>query len=575
MPLNREPASRDIGYPLWLFGLLLLIASLFITGCRIYSTNHAIQIPLVHLINTPTLYAGDPFASTLPLYASMVWRIVAWFNRLIPIEPLLLGLLIIERVLVLFAAAYLGKAFSNGSRLCIVLSMAIFALAPSPILGGGTIVTDYFEQTGFAIPFLFLAMAAFHNHRFVPWAIMLALGFNWNSMYGAYALSYFGSVIVFDEQYRQDIKKWALAIFLFLVLASPNIILSAAAIGQGEHDTALWVQSCRLRFPRHFHPLTWDVDKFIEFGVLAVVGVAILHRYRQQFHTLYRHGLIWTGVSLGWLALAFVAGHLLSIPFLLVIHPARGTDLWNCYMLVALMTVFVWRVSESRRGSLLLLLVLAPQLLVIDSVLAALIVIVLFAMLSVPVSDWVFRRGDLKRFAMGATSLILLYAVVFGIRKEVKDREEGWFFNQPHRSIRQVAQWAETSAPLEATFLVPPSWDQFRGLSKRGVFTTWKDGAAILWDRRFDQEWVRRLAALGVNLREYELRGKDAKRDLYTYYANLTDTDVEQLRDNFGIDYWVVSVAHKSAFRPAFQNPEFKILQVIEKQHTGSDRGIN
>ncbi len=252
--LNREYASRDIGYPIWLFGLLLFIASLFITGCRIYTTNHAIQIPLVHLINDPTLYLGDPFASTLPLYASMVWRIVAWFNRFIPIEPLLIGLLLMERVLVLFAAAQLGRAFSNGSRLCIVLSMAIFALAPSPILGGGTIVTDYFEQTGLAISFFFLAMAAFHNHRSVLWAIMLALGFNWSSMYGAYALSYFGAVILFDEQYRREIMKWVLAVSLFLLLASPNIILSAAAIGQGEHDTALWVQTCRLRFPRHFPP---------------------------------------------------------------------------------------------------------------------------------------------------------------------------------------------------------------------------------------------------------------------------------------------------------------------------------
>ncbi len=242
-------------------------------------------------------------------------------------------------------------------------------------------------------------------------------------------------------------------------------------------------------------------------------------------------------------------------------------------MLVALMTVFVWKVSESRRGALFLLLVLVPQLLAVDSALAALMVIALLSMLYQPVSHWVFRQGGLKRFAMSATCIIVLYAVVFGLRKEIKDREEGWFFNQPRRSIREAAQWAETSAPREATFLIPPGWEQFRGLSKRAVFTTWKDGAAILWDRRFNQEWVRRLAALGADLRESDLRGKDARRDLFKGYANLTDTDVERLRNDFGIDYWVVPVTHKSAFRPAFQNSEFKVLQLAENQGTVTDHG--
>src|SRR5437867_3087385 len=48
----------------------LFLASLLVTECGVYCENHAVQVPLVRLLNDPGLYPGDPLAASLRLYPS-------------------------------------------------------------------------------------------------------------------------------------------------------------------------------------------------------------------------------------------------------------------------------------------------------------------------------------------------------------------------------------------------------------------------------------------------------------------------------------------------------------------------
>ena len=86
------------------YTVLFFFASLLFEASCVSCGNHALQLVLVHLLNDPSLYPGDPFAATLPHYASMLWRVVALCARHVDLEHVLFGGFLLGRFLVIFAA---------------------------------------------------------------------------------------------------------------------------------------------------------------------------------------------------------------------------------------------------------------------------------------------------------------------------------------------------------------------------------------------------------------------------------------------------------------------------------------
>ncbi|HEY9706831.1 MAG TPA: hypothetical protein V6D48_01370, partial [Oculatellaceae cyanobacterium] len=329
----------DLGQPYYIYGFILFILSFVVSGYRIYEKNQDIQIPLVHLLNNPSLYPNDPFAATLLNYPSLLWQGVAIAARVVPLEPLLFSLFLLERLLVIYTAGNLGRTLAGESKLAIMGAIAIFAMAISPILGEGTIVENYFEQTGFSIPFFLLAIASFYKSRPIPCAIWTAIGFNLNSMYGTYALTYLAAVFLLDFTYRKVWKKWLIAFGLFLVLASPTIFITISAFKASAIDNQLWLVASQVRFFHHLYPLAWKWYEFGKFAVVIISLVVLLYQNQQKMEKLFKHSAIWTGVCLLWLLYAFLAAYVFKSPSMLVMHPARGTDLWYCFAGTALVSI--------------------------------------------------------------------------------------------------------------------------------------------------------------------------------------------------------------------------------------------
>jgi len=154
-------------------GALLVIwaASIALTGLSIGAPgrNNELHFPLVQVLNDPALYPGDPFAATLAGYASMVWPLVAIPARWIELQWLLIPLAVLERLLVLWAGGRLARALAPGSDLAVIGAWILFAGAPRPLVGAGTIVTGEFEQTGVAVALFMLAAAALLEDQLERW----------------------------------------------------------------------------------------------------------------------------------------------------------------------------------------------------------------------------------------------------------------------------------------------------------------------------------------------------------------------------------------------------------------------
>lgn len=329
--------------------ILLSLSSLAFTGYYVYTDNQALQIPIVHVINDPSLYPGDPYAATLPYYATVLWKIIALGTHFASLERLLLCGFLIERLLIIFAAGRLAAAFAPKSRLAIVGAMAVFALAPKPILGAGTLVASYFEQTALSIPFFLLAIAAFYKQDYIYWAIWFSIGIDLNIMYGAYAAAYFLLTFLCDPDYRNNWKDWIFPVALTIILSSPAIILALSSLGRTAGDKNLWLMASRIRLSHHLYPLGWHKTLFIEFAILVFLTLSVLYQNRQKARKLFIHGTAWTITATSWLAYAFAAAYIFKSPSMLIMHPARGTDLFYCFSAIALTSMLAMKIEEDEK----------------------------------------------------------------------------------------------------------------------------------------------------------------------------------------------------------------------------------
>ncbi|HAJ60151.1 MAG TPA: hypothetical protein DCP31_13570 [Cyanobacteria bacterium UBA8543] len=560
----------DLGESYFIYGFILFILSFVVSGYRIYEKNQDIQIPLVHLLNNPSLYPNDPFAATLLHYPSLLWQGVAIVARVIPLEPLLFSLFLLERLLVIYTAGNLARTLAGNSKLAIMGAIAIFSLAISPLLGAGTIVENYFEQTGFAIPFFLLAIASFYKSRPINCAIWTAIGFNFNSMYGTYALTYFTAVFLLDSTYRNVWKKWLVAFGLFLVLVSPTIFLTISAFGRNAPDNHLWLLASQVRFSYHLYPLTWKWYEFAKFVVVIIALGTLLYQNRQKMEKLFKHGAIWTGVSLLWLLYAFLAAYVFKSPSMLVMHPARGTDLWCCFAAIVVMSICAinFEASTGRQRRIIWAIAFICSILFWHSPLAPypIIVVSLIVLISRPLRSYILSKNSISRLTLLITVCVFLVGIVnFYTRLTATKSVTAALFHRPPAAIEEIARWANTNTSLDKVFLVPPAtlrWKYFRALAKRPVFITWKDASAILWERSFVQDWAERMQAFGLDITQDKPNQKKVYNKLKSLYRQLGDEDIKRLKSRYKIDYWVVPIEQPSTLAIAFQNPSFKVLKL-------------
>lgn len=552
-----------------IYGLILFIASIFITRYAVYIENQALQIPLVHYINNPSLYQNDPFGATLPYYASTIWYLVAFASRIIPLEPLLFVLFLLTRLLVIVAAGYVAKVFAPQSKLAVIGAMAVFALSlAGPTLGGNALLINYFEQTGLSIPFFLLAFAAFYQQN--PWlfALWTAIGFNCNSMYGAYTLTYLGAAFLLDRNYLRHWKKWLLGFGLFLLLASPGIIITLSAFGREAVDKNLWYLVSQVRFPHHLFPLTWNKIEYAKYGAILVLLLALLYQNRDRFKQLFKLCAVWAGVSFLWLIYAFVAAYVTKSPSMLVMHPGRSITLWYGIAAIALVTLCATKIETTKgmtQKAFWVAVLFASFLLWHPIIGPFILAAALIALALKPVWYYILGKGNSNRLALLLTLWVFLVGII--------DLQGRWGKGQtlasavmyrPPGNIEEIADWAQKNTTVDSVFLVDfgLGWQQFRAQSQRPVFTNWKDGSAILWDRTFVTPWVERLKAVDFDITEKGLTLNKSMQKLTNVYKNIDDQKVQQLKAKYKLDYWVIPNKNNSSFSTVFENKSFKVLKL-------------
>ena len=537
---NRVGGRESLVFQTLGFGVVLLLASLLLTGYHVYYNNHAHQFPMVYRLVDPALFPNDPFADSLAHHPSLLWRLIAWTGQGVSLEAILLALFIVERVLLFVAVGSLAAAFVPRSPLAVVAAWAFISLSPAPFFGEGTIMRDYVEQTGLAIPCYLLAIAAFHRHRPLRAAVWFGIGFCLTSLYGIFALSYLLAAFAADSNYRRRWKSWGAAAAVALVVSLPSLVVTLATASQAQGDPSLWVAVGRVFFPYHIFPSSVFADQFFRYFLLWGVFVLVVFVHRRRFPKLFLHGAAWSLVSLGWLVFAFLAEHLEWVP-LLLLQMLRASDLWIVLASVGLIGVLATEIDPSRPGARYLYSI-------------ALLAGILFWRLQI-LSVYVLLAGAvLSGLNLGS----------FFQRWERTGNFSRTLYDRPPAEVMEFAVWAERETALEAVFLVNPVEDRLRSVLKRSIFVTFKDAGCVFWDQEYLADFTERLQALGLDVRDERLAvyWEIPIEVMNQTYANLSDPNIRLIREQYRIDYWVVEPDRPSEYPEVHRNSYFKVLDV-------------
>ena len=246
-------------------------------------------------------------------------------------------------------------------------------------------------------------------------------------MFGVYALTYLGAVFILDANYRSQWQKWLLSFGLFLLLASPAILLTFLAFGRKVTNENLWYIASKVRFPHHLFPLSWNKVEFGKYGVIIALLIAFLYQNKSQFQQLFKNCTIWAGVSLLWLLYAFIAAYVAKSPSMLVMHPGRGLTLWYGVASIALISVCAVRLEVTRgsqRRAFLTGVFIASILIWHPIIGPYLLAVGLMALALQPVWYWLLDRGNSNRLAL----LLALWVFSLGLLQVV----ENWKIGRAH-----------------------------------------------------------------------------------------------------------------------------------------------
>ena len=544
----------------------LFISSLMISGYQLYSNNHAMQIPFVFWLQDPSLFPGDPLVSTFPKYIGPVWHLVAYISEYIPLEGTLLVFFLITRASIILAPAFLACSLLPGSKLAPVGAMAFFALAPAPIIGHGTLVINYFEHTSLSVALLIFAAAAFNSKRNFLWAFLLAAGFNLNILYGIYALAFFIPVILINTSYRKNWKKWMEALVVFLILCTPLILSSLTNFQLDSSHNQLWLKAGEVRHPFHLYPHTWNIRQIAVFAGFMLCYCLVIFFSRDKIRGLFMQGLIWLVMCLCWIGLNFFGAYIIQSPNLLIIQPARASDIWFAIAVVQVISVFAYMIEKEEKLSRFSVVLFFISVMWLNffyfPVVTIIILFVITVLVTIPGIWKTLKNNRGSVLISNAAVMIVLAFGIISLSENFKSYAENGFVKLPVSEMRRVAKWAKEETSKEDVFLIDPNWEEFRPLAQRSVFVAWKDGTAIFWDKSFVEEWVMRIEELGFDFSTAKLGTTKGSIELSQYYKNMEDADVLDLSSKYPIHYWVVDIDKETRFPEVYSTTKYKVLQI-------------
>jgi len=533
-----------------------LILSTLIWGFEFSSNNiHGdYGAVIIYKICKGVPYSGDAMAATLDNFVSPFWLVAGQLSRILPSYEVIFFFFILSRILLIAGLALTIKAIlgKNASAAHWVLAacLSIFSgFCEHLPLGSDPVMGRYFSQTSLSIGIAMISLALTFLGKYTWSALCLGIAYNVNAMQAQFALGIVLALWISDlfkngQAVMFPVRRLIQNTGIFLIVASPTIIWiisatsepsAAQLIGQDLFDFA------KFFFPDHYFwnlKSFWEKSQGISIPILLVLVSVVYHLNKATTQTfrLQKQLLITGAVLLGYIIADIIMEHVPSRLYL-QLHLFRS-DVIGYALVVALLGAtlldsFQRRNSEVLQTATLILItvllhefrlgVLLAGIFLIASffkkhpgryislqMTTGLLLLLILALLALR-SRWIdfifilsesvvylprvwFRYFPRALCLIPACGILLMFNVQSYHRIQTELRSEE---NLQNNQVNRIAQLAEMNTPRDSLFLIPPLYT-CRGSLQRGVYLAMRDGAAYLWKKGFEIEYIRRLTVLGI-----------------------------------------------------------------------------
>jgi hypothetical protein len=611
-PMKLYPArTRQVG----LLSLIAVYANIVVCGFAYGTYNHEFELPFVNWLLDRSLYPNDSITEAFTRFPTVFWPVVARLSHSLSTERVIFLFFLLTK-LVFFAA--IARLVAARVKDDIIATCIVLAVALSPLLndltplGASNILDPIQTHTSLTVALLVWVGCFLLEGRWVPAAVLCALTIYLDALFFIYSLFAFAVFAVHDWRIRR--QAILLAGFLGAVISSLWLLIARSSIRQSYPKT--YVEALLAFYPFHLTLRSHEIYELVAPAALMLAArlmVAIARKtgqvrdHRLEILTasflipvflgalfgeffltptiarlqllradsflllysilmiqIYGGNLLWVSeqISAGTFFLAALAILLplgdswgLVWPLLLFevlfLRSGRGMEMicrgmaragrfrWPVlFFLVSGMALSGWADAEWTSTAVILLVIIGGYLYVSEK----------------PPGMLRLRNRSLA----AVVSAISLAMMALGNIPTVSSLWNPVVVPSPvARDWRAVQEWAKINTPRDAQFLVPTYPGGFRTFSERSSWGEWKDGQAMYLYPPFEDEYRKRMMAVGYSWGKWN--GTEAIAETYKHLSWERLLAIAQ-QNHLSYIIQFHDVAYRST--PIFANQHYSVYKV-------------
>jgi hypothetical protein len=509
-PFHR-PRLEDFQLDRWAIALFGAILSLAASGFIAGHNNNIFHLPILGKLYDLPQFAGDPFIQSLRYYSAGLWLALAG-SAPDNAFPLLFILTILSRLI------FFGGALACGGMIGIttVRSRLIYAglIAFSILLrdysyagGGGLFITDFSHSevaNGTSLWTIYFAARGRFGRAFTANGVTFFLNAFmavWNAVPVAFiAIAHLAGRTLSP---RRMIRQMAIGIAIFLIIASPVILVILSNPEAGAQRTFDYKTYLFQYFPTHFYISAAPGYEVHQLIIIFVAGFIAMLQLGQTARNLM---LAFLGYSLIWL-FGTIATDLIKGNAIILLHLLRVSALVQTFAAIALAGLATRWIEQTQSWQSRLW---GPAVALATTWSPASVMWVI-----APLVMGRFRHRHLPPIAIaaGAGAVLLLYAWPSRISIKIHNSYSGY---EAVARWRTLGLWARDHSPPNSIFLIPfspsaglgrfalgtPNLQQdqlsvgseaFEYFSRRRIWVDYKRGGVVMWYPSYYPLWKNRV----------------------------------------------------------------------------------
>jgi hypothetical protein len=393
-------------------------------------------------------------------------------------------------------------------------------------LAAGEWVVYGLDAKTIAYAMVFLSFTLFLRKRYLLGYAFAGAAISFHVLVGIYALICILFASVLNKSWRTDWRLYIKNIWPFFITGIFGIwsVIEQLIPVKGVDLQRAWDIYVYYRIPQHVMPFTWTTVPWE--AELAVATVFFLLIYFLSSSKIIR------------LIAAFALGSVSLFLIGLIIFAYRDTQLLSYYW---------FRFPD----------VMVPFM-------SLVLVALLFN--NYAIGDLI-KTPIYQKLSQGLHLILrLLPPIIMGIFIIVMAQQtyrlqtsyEDSLINDPETILPAFA-WISSNTPRQAIFLVDPTQQDFYIYAQRAMFVSWKSApqsaGAIL-------EWYKRIKLCNGNGDLAKGNSGISVYEIHTNYYKLDETQIQQIADEYGINYYVGLADQKLTFKRVYSDSIYAVYAI-------------